>query len=424
MEAERQRQQQQQQQPLHVAVVDGIARLSDPLYRAERQKVYVEELEIGRPVDRRSLQHLVDFLVNDVDDTTPRREAVITELFLDNVTLVSEPSPDGGLNVLKDLFARSDTTLTLTKVTLRHCDFGSQQNTEQLLAAFHTNRTITYLYIQRINNLRGSALGASLSGLMQSMPQLQRLYCTCRFLCVEGVRACQPALQENRTLKELDLSSCQLGDKGTRLIADALVGNTTLELLNISDNYITCTGLVEITRLIESTQLKTITFWQSGSIFSHLDATQHFVRTLQQKKSSLQELPWLKLTHFEYLPDNINSAAYASIKNSLTRNQQLNRVTLLVSPPPPLQQQQQHQKHAITNMMMLQISHRAIAHFATKVVPDCAGTSAIFKLFQARPALLEKRRLKRPITSTAAAAAAAVATVLQQEQQCNKRRRL
>jgi hypothetical protein len=99
---------------------------------------------------------------------------------------------------------------------------------------------------------------------------------------------------------------------------------------------------------------------------------------------------------------------YASIKRSLKRNEQLNRVTLLlVSPPPPppmlrQQQQQQQQQQQNTTSMMLKISHKAITKFAT-VGSNNAGTSAIFKLFQARPALLE-RRIKRPATAVTAAA--------------------
>jgi Leucine Rich repeat len=77
--------------------------------------------------------------------------------------------------------------------------------------------------------------------------------------CVQkGVRAIQPGLQVNRTLRELDLSSCGIGDDGIRLIADALVGNTTMDSLHISYNPITSVALDDITRMIESTQLKTI----------------------------------------------------------------------------------------------------------------------------------------------------------------------
>jgi hypothetical protein len=67
-------------------------------------------------------------------------------------------------------------------------------------------------------------------------------------------------------------------------------------------------------------------------------------------------------------------------------NQQLNRVVLLLIPPPPTQQ------HATS--MVLKISHKVITKFAT-VGSSNAGASAMFKLFQARPALLEKR-IKQP----------------------------
>jgi Leucine Rich repeat len=275
---------------------------------------------------------------------------VITKLNLYDVKLVSDPSPDGGLNVLKDFFGRSDTTLT--NVTLVYCcNFGSQEDASQLLAAFHTNRTVTDLTIRQIQNLEGGAvLGNSLSGLMQNMSQLQRLLLIDGNLGVEGVRAFQPALQANRTLKELDLSYCQLGDDGLHLLADALVGNAIMEFLNIIYIRITCVGLDNVTRMIESTQLKTIGFGINAGIFNDRDATQRFVSTLQQKKSSVQELPRVK----DYFPEHSRDTRYASIHNSLLRNQQLNRVALLLVPPPPLQQQ----PHA--TIMMPKISHMAI----------------------------------------------------------------
>jgi hypothetical protein len=147
--------------------------------------------------------------------------------------------------------------------------------------------------------------------------------------------------------------------------------------LDISGNRITAVGLADITRLFELTQLKSITLYGNPGLFHDKAATEHFVSTLQYKKSRVQELPW------------IDTTSYASINNSLTRNQQLNRVNLLLAPPTP------HQRNDTTSSLipMLKTWHRAIAKFA--MVPDSAGASAIFKLFQARPALLEKR-LKRP----------------------------
>ena len=97
--------QQQQQQPLiHRAVLNSIETLENPRYRDYRHQldVYGYGSEIfPPPIDQQSSRGLRDV-----------REVVITELNLYNVKLVSDPSPDGVLNVLKDFFGRSDTTLT------------------------------------------------------------------------------------------------------------------------------------------------------------------------------------------------------------------------------------------------------------------------------------------------------------------------
>jgi hypothetical protein len=215
-------------------------------------------------IDRHSWQHVVDFL----DNVDGSHEVFITEMVLHYCRLVSNPS-DGGWEVLRTFFARSDTILT--KVTLDYCDFGTLENDFlELLAAFQTNRTVSDLTINGTHNLRGAVLGACFSGLMQNMPQLQRLECS--GLGVEGVRAFQPALQANRTLKELDLSQCEIGDEAIRLLANALTGNTTMEVLNISFNYIASDGLDDITRIIESTQVKTLKF--SGIVIV-VDCTAH-----------------------------------------------------------------------------------------------------------------------------------------------------
>jgi hypothetical protein len=85
---------------------------------------------------------------------------------------------------------------------------------------------------------------------MQNMPQLQRLdlYGN-NHLGMEGVRALQPALRVNRTLKRSTLAWCSLGDVGFRLVADALIGNTTMVLLNARSNGITSAGLGDISRV-------------------------------------------------------------------------------------------------------------------------------------------------------------------------------
>jgi Leucine Rich repeat len=197
-------------------------------------------------------------------------------------------------------------------------------------------------------------------------------------------------LSRHEFLKELDISRCLLGDGGIRLLADGLHGNTSMEDLNIGGNDITPVGLHDITRMIESTQLKTIRFGQG--VFYNADATQRFVSTLQHKKSSVQELPGITPD----FPNSITASMYATITNSLIRNQQLNRVNLLLA---PLTLQHHHQPPTGTTTFWIKTCHKAIAKFANKVIPNNAGASAIFKLFQARPQLLEKR-LKRSSAAT------------------------
>jgi Leucine Rich repeat len=187
-------------------------------------------------------------------------------------------------------------------------------------------------------------------------------------------------LSTHEFLKELRLAHCQLGDAVLQInVVTGLFGNTILEILDIQDNGITSAGLDDIMRLLESTQLKTITLWGNRDIFNDIDATQRFVSTLQHKESSVQQLPGIRPNAFS---GNIREETYASINNSLTRNRQLNLLKLLLAPPEQ-QQQQPLRRRPRSTMMMLKISHQAITKFAT--VTNKAGVSAIFKLFQARP---------------------------------------
>jgi hypothetical protein len=102
-------------------------------------------------------------------------------------------------------------------------------------------------------------------------------------------------------LKHLVLFSCRLDDECTFISLTTL----WLEILNINSKSITSAGLDDITRMIESMpQLTTTGLHSNNKIFMDKRATQHFVSTLQQKKSSTQELPWVS----DYLPVNIRPA--------------------------------------------------------------------------------------------------------------------
>jgi hypothetical protein len=396
----------QQQQNIHRSVFACIARHDDDdddddddsryTHRDERHKLWINNL-IRTAIDRRSVQYVVDFLdknssgcSGEDDDGDTHGVVVITELELLYWRLLY-PS-DGGLDVLRAFFARSDTTLT--KVTLDVCNFGTAEDASQLLAAFHTNRTVIDLTIYAIQNLEGSSLGTSLSVLLQNMPQLQRLGCYHNRLFLEGLRAMQPALRANRTLKQLHLFEGHLDDECIRLLGDALVGNTTIELVDVAANVpLTSNCLGDITRLLESTRLKTMLLFWNSRVFKDEAATQKFVSALQHKNSTLQDLPYISYHNLPGDDEDSQNVILARINFCLTRNRQLNLVNLLLAPPPPSQhhhhQQQQHWNAAATRLM-LTVSHKTITKF---------------KLFAARPQILEKR-VQRPAPATVVAGAA------------------
>jgi hypothetical protein len=107
----------------------------------------------------------------------------------------------------------------------------------------------------------------------------------------DAIRVFQPALRTNRTLKALDLSVCLLRDEGLHLIVDALVGNTTMEKLDIRTNEITSHGQDDITLLLESTHLKEIDFRHNVGIYTRIDnaTRRRFAHTLAQNET-LQRL--------------------------------------------------------------------------------------------------------------------------------------
>jgi hypothetical protein len=292
-------------------------------------------------IDRRSWEHLISFLDNSNigGDGHEAARIVVTELELNGVELISDPVPDGGLNVLKDFFARSDTMVT--KVTIEQCNLGTTEEASQLLAAFHTNRTVTRLYIQQITNMDGDvegedvALGSCLSGLLLNIvPQLQHLGLSFGDLDVEAVRAFQPGLQTNRSLKQLSLVGCSHGDESFRLIADALVGNTTIEYLDISVvNYITCSALDDITRMIESTRLQTIIFAELNDGFFEDDASNKRFPSIQKNPNELK-LPGV----WDDDGAGIDKIEFDIISNCLLRNKCLKHADLFLSTlstPPP-----------------------------------------------------------------------------------------
>jgi hypothetical protein len=109
-------------------------------------------------------------------------------------------------------------------------------------------------------------------------------------LDVEAIRAMQPGLRANRTLRELCLAFCDLDEERLRLLADALVGNTSLDVLDLYGNQqFTSNGAADVTRLVQFTQLKNIDAAGNSSLFADKDAVESFISVLQQHNTSLEQ---------------------------------------------------------------------------------------------------------------------------------------
>jgi hypothetical protein len=120
--------------------------------------------------------------------------------------------------------------------------------------------------------------------------------------------------------------------------------------------------------------------------FQNEEATQQLLTTLQQKNSTVQ-----RLIHFGEFRDVIGAATIASINNSMKCNEQMNhRVNVLLLAPSHPAATRPGSQIATRTLMMLKTWHnKAITKFA--IVLNNIGASAIFKLFTARPQLLENR---------------------------------
>jgi hypothetical protein len=98
------------------------------------------------------------------------------------------------------------------------CDFGTANETSQLLNGFQTSRTVTDLAIEEIASLdddqgegSNTLLGTPcLAVFLGNMPQLHTLTCSNMILSLDNLRAFQLTLQVNRTLVEFSLSVVNL----------------------------------------------------------------------------------------------------------------------------------------------------------------------------------------------------------------------
>lgn len=260
---------------IHPAILDAITELlQQPRGRRTRLDIdfsfYFDNGEIAHGSNRQSVEYLVDFLQGDSHEVTELSLAYFSP---------SEPA-DSGLDILREFFANNT---TLTTVMLRDSDFGSEEDASRILAAFEANTSVTELSIYNIEHLADDACGRCIAGLLQNNHHLQRLHILGFALRNAGIRVILPALQTNRCLKDLNLWNCELGDEEFRLIADALFGNTQLDILDVGSNQVSSNGLDHITRLLEFSQLKHIGITHCGeSVFNDEDTVRRFTRVLSR----------------------------------------------------------------------------------------------------------------------------------------------
>jgi hypothetical protein len=89
-----------------------------------------------------------------------------------------------------------------------------------------------------------------------------------------GWSPCISTSSTNESIVErIELQNCLLEHGGIRLIADALLGNSTMDSWNITQNCFSSACLADIERLLESTQLKKITLWGNHGLFKDEGAT-------------------------------------------------------------------------------------------------------------------------------------------------------
>jgi hypothetical protein len=298
-------------QAIHPAILSGIERFYRDRWNAKQPaRLEIQARSTQQLIDRPSVEYLVRFL-----QQRQRARGAVKELHLVFFRLL-HPS-DGRLDTLLNFF-ESDTTLTM--VALSNCDFGSQQATVRLLGAFYRNTSITELHITNISHLRDAARGTCLAELLQNNEHF-----TLRsFLNLQAVVPMQPrGLHSNCHLKGLCLRACGLGvagGGGLCLIADILVGNTTLESLDISDNRIRSDGLPHITRILESTQLKDISFDKNNRILGDDNATRHLGNALARNR-------WLQTLRIATLFDAATHGA-SPICQALESNTTLQHLVL------------------------------------------------------------------------------------------------
>lgn len=194
-----------------------------------------------------------------------------------NVNITNDDLGDNGGFILARALQVSQTTKSLS---LEECRMGIE-GFKQLCNAIKGNSVI-----EDLNILVPEGGMKYIADALYNHPSLTWLQLKGNFGKKEIIELAK-ALSQNSTLKQLDLSGCQVDDEGVGYLSEALKGNDSLEYLWLSDNKIKATGAKHLSELVEANKTLRTLYLRSNEI-GVTGAT--FILKSLQKNSSLRDL--------------------------------------------------------------------------------------------------------------------------------------
>ncbi|XP_073716290.1 NACHT, LRR and PYD domains-containing protein 3-like [Misgurnus anguillicaudatus] len=157
---------------------------------------------------------------------------------------------DSGVKLLCDVLKSPN--CKLEKLWLLCCDV-TDEGCAALASALISNTHLRDLNLSRNDNLRDSGVKLICDGLKNPNCKLEKLELSCCDVTDEGCAALASALISNTHLRDLDLSENNLRDSGVKLICDVLKNpNCKLEKLKLYDCDVTDEGCAALASALRS----------------------------------------------------------------------------------------------------------------------------------------------------------------------------
>ena len=155
-------------------------------------------------------------------------------------------------------------------VCLNNCslgDAGTKSLMQSICRSIDPHSTVnTHLSMEQVNNEIHEEGASHIAELLNSTIIVSQLWLRDNPIGDKGLQTIFDALKQNKTLKELDVSHCDIAltDTGVASLADALHTNNTLERLDISSNQIRKEGASYLARVLNGTNVL-IHLWLSNN---------------------------------------------------------------------------------------------------------------------------------------------------------------